>query len=118
MEKHLPFEKIFGNTAELRLIEFLLSLKDISFTVQELSEMTEADANKLQHRIIPKLLTFEIVKAIEMPSGNFQYIINSDSVVVKSLYAIDNDIIEHLLTDEENAEIYEALHGNNGQQIS
>jgi len=33
-----PFEKILGNTCEMRIIEFLLPLEDLEFNVTELAE--------------------------------------------------------------------------------
>ena len=118
IEKHLPFERIFGNTAELRVIEFLLSLKDIMFSVDELSELTDTSIHALCSRVIPRLLTFEVLKSDKKSNGNYYYGINSESVIIKSLETIDNDIIEHLLTDEENAAVYEVLHNDHQQSLS
>ena len=33
-----PFEKILGNTCEMRIIEFLLPLEDLEFNITELAE--------------------------------------------------------------------------------
>ncbi len=50
-----PFEGIFGNTCELRLIEFMLPLDDMYFNVSELAEeagVSRTTAGKIAKKFI------------------------------------------------------------------
>jgi hypothetical protein len=107
LKDHTPFERIFGNTAELRAIEFLLSTPDLYFTINELSTYSDVSITKLSTTVIPKLLQYEIINVNnEEP---YSYTINRDSNIVKLIFAIDNELISYLLTEEENNSIYEML---------
>ncbi|MCK9278853.1 MAG: ArsR family transcriptional regulator, partial [Methanoculleus sp.] len=57
-----PFEGVFGNTCELRLLEFLLPLYDMKFNVTELSE--EAGVSRVTAgRVVKKFVEWGILIA-------------------------------------------------------
>ncbi|UUX93195.1 winged helix-turn-helix domain-containing protein [Methanoplanus endosymbiosus] len=101
-----PFEGIFGNTCELRILEFLLPLREIKFNVTELAE--EAKISRVTAgRVIKKFAEWNILNVHDR--GVTEYSINPDSPIVKSVDALNNAIIGEMLGEEKLNEISEYI---------
>lgn len=101
-----PFEGVFGNTCELRLLEFLLPLDGMKFNVTELSE--EAGVSRVTAgRVVKKFVEWGILIATNdrIP----QYSINPASPIVRSLEIMNNALIGRMLGDEKIQEIRDYL---------
>jgi len=97
MTRPRPFEGVFGNTCELRLLEFLLALDDMEFNITELSE--EAEVSRVTvGRVVKKFVEWDILTATNdrIP----QYSINPASSIVRSLEIVNNSLIGQMLGDE------------------
>ena len=102
MTRPHPFEGVFGNTCELRLLEFLLALDDMKFNITELSE--EAGVSRVTvGRVVRKFIKWGILTASNdrIP----QYSINPASSIVRSLEIVNNSLIGQMLGDEKVREI-------------
>lgn len=101
-----PFEGVFGNTCELRLLEFLLPLDDMKFNITELSE--EAGVSRVTAgRVVKKFVEWGILTATNdrIP----QYSINPASPIVRSIDIMNNALIGRMLGDEKVQEIRDYL---------
>ncbi|MEA2035775.1 MAG: hypothetical protein U9N40_09935 [Euryarchaeota archaeon] len=102
MTRPRPFEGVFGNTCELRLLEFLLALDDMKFNITELSE--EAEVSRVTvGRVVRKFVKWGILTATNdrIP----QYSINPASSIIRSLEIVNNSLIGQMLGDEKVREI-------------
>lgn len=81
-----PFEGLFGNTAELRLLDFLLPLEDVEFEEHELAEEANISIHKT-HTILEKFKKYGILK-----EENGGYALNMDSPIVEAIDKINNTI--------------------------
>lgn len=101
-----PFEGVFGNTCELRLLEYLLPLDGMKFNVTELSE--EAGVSRVTAgRVVKKFVDWGILNADNRRVT--QYSINRSSPIVKSLETMNNALIGRMLGDNEVREIRDYL---------
>ena len=102
IEKFQPFEKILGNTAELRLIEFLLPLGDISWNVLELSREIDVSVHTMTS-IVTKLASWDMLKVTVEPEidsreiRHTKYSINPHSPLVQTIGDFNQAIIDILL---------------------
>ena len=97
MTRPRPFEGVFGNTCELRLLEFLLALDDMKFNITELSE--EAEVSRVTvGRVVRKFVEWDILIATNERIP--QYSINPASSIVQSLEIVNNSLIGQMLGDE------------------
>ncbi|MFA4859592.1 winged helix-turn-helix domain-containing protein [Methanoregula sp.] len=102
-----PFEGVFGNTSEMRLLEFLLPLQDIEFNVTELSE--EVGVSRVTAtRIIKKFVNNKILKTRRVGSVTF-YSLNVASPWVEVAKRLNIVAIESVLGDETLYEIHDYL---------
>lgn len=101
-----PFEGLFGNTCELRILEFLLPLSDMEFNVTELAE--EAGVSRVTAgRVVKKFVACGLlnVGAGKVPL----YSINTDSSIVRRVDDLNNALIEKMLGEERLKEIHEYI---------
>jgi hypothetical protein len=101
-----PFEGLFGNTCELRILEFLLPLSDMEFNVTELAE--EAGISRVTAgRVVKKFVACGLlnVGAGKVP----RYAINTDSSIVRRVDDLNNALIEKMLGEERLKEIHEYI---------
>lgn len=101
-----PFEGVFGNNCELRIIEFLLPLKDIEFNISELADEVGI-SRPTATNVIKKFVDHGIMKVSQERSGTKYYEINSESPYVKIFENLNNIIIEQMLSEEELYEIHD-----------
>lgn len=90
------FEGVFGNTAELRLLEFLLPLEGLSFNLSELAEEAEVSRPTVQ-KVVEKFVKHGIMKISESRGNTRFYEINPISPFVILFEEINNLLIEEML---------------------
>ena len=102
-----PFEGMFGNSCELRVIEFMLPLEGLEYNLTELQEEMGVTRQTLS-KVMKNFEEWGIVKA--RTAGNAAYYsINEKSPLVKSIIQLNNVIIEKMLGDEELYELRDYL---------
>jgi DNA-binding transcriptional regulator GbsR (MarR family) len=95
-----PFEKIFGYTSELRVIESLLPNKNRDFNITELAEESDI-SRQAAIPVVKKFLQWNLLK-IDSKRGNANYYkVNEDSDFIKAFREINNSIITQMLGEEE-----------------
>ena len=97
-----PFEGVLGDTYELKVIEFLLPLEGLGFTVSELSNEIGLDRN-VMFDIVERLKDWEIIN--KKYSGGMKYSLNANSSIVKAINYINNAIIAKMIEKETIVEI-------------
>jgi hypothetical protein len=97
------FEKIFGNTVELRLMEFFLPLNDVVLNIEEIGHYIKAkpDATKKAVETFVEWGILVPAEDCEIPC----YKIDPKSSIVGAVVALNNAIIERLLTKLANKEL-------------
>jgi len=99
-----PFEGVFGDTSELRVIQFLLPLKGLEFNRSELARGTGI-SRQTMISVMKKLAKWNVLK-LTCKHGNANYYgINEDSGFVEAFECINNCIIEQVLEEDELADI-------------
>ena len=94
-----PFEKIFGDTSELRVIESLLPNKNRDFNITEIAEESDI-SRQAAIPVVKKFLQWNLLK-IDSKRGNANYYkVNEDSNFIKAFREINNSIITRILGEE------------------
>lgn len=101
-----PFEGILGGNCELKILEFLLPLKDMDFNISELAEEAEV-SRPTANNVIKKFVEWGIMEVSQRRGGNDYYQINPDSPFVIAIENFNNTIIEHILGEETLHEIHD-----------
>lgn len=107
-----PFEGLLGNNCELRILEYLLPLQGIEFSIDELAEEVGVSIVTTT-RIIKKFVEWGVLKSPRV--GN--YSINHESPIVKSIEQFNNVLIENILGDETLYEIHDYWEAQKFQEI-
>ena len=94
-----PFEGIFGNTPELRMLEFLLPLEGVDFNITELAEEVGISRPTAQ-KIVKKFLEHGILKVSAEKGGVKYYEIDPDSPFVRLIDEINNVLIAEMVGPE------------------
>lgn len=100
MDSTPPFEGLFGNTCELRLLEFLLPLDSMSFSAAELADEIEADTSSVE-KIAQKFVAWGILSADSSPA----YTLDPASPIVRSVNVLNNSLIGRMIGDQKVQEI-------------
>jgi hypothetical protein len=96
-----PFEGVFGNTCELRLLEFLLPLEGMEFNVTELSE--EVGVSRVTAgRVVKKFVAWGILNASNRKIP--RYSINPSSPIIRALESVNNALIGQIIAEEKEEE--------------
>jgi hypothetical protein len=95
----MPFEKIFGDTSELRVIQFLLPMKRYEFNMSELAEGAGVSRQAL-NGVVRKLLKWNILKITSKHLNANYYSLNEDSGFIEVFENLNNRIIEQILGKE------------------
>ena len=90
-----PFEGLFGDTCETRLLQFLLPMYGIEFGMAELTEEIGLTRQSVA-KAINKFSDRGMVK-IRKEGRTWLYSINADSPLVKRLEDFDNSLIESMV---------------------
>jgi DNA-binding transcriptional ArsR family regulator len=102
-----PFEGMFGNSCELRVIEFMLPLEGLEYNLTELQEEMGVTRQTLS-KVMKNFEEWGLVKA-RIAGNAAYYSINEKSPLVKSIIQLNNVIIEKMLGDEELYELRDYL---------
>lgn len=93
-----PFEKILGNTCEMRIVEFLLPLDDLEFNITELAE--ESGVSRVTvGRVVKKFVKWNLL--IKRDDSISYYRLNHENQIVKSIKLFNFAIIETMFGEEE-----------------
>lgn len=95
----VPFEKIFGDTSELRVIQFLLPMKDYEFNISDLARGSGVSRQAL-NSVVRKLLKWRVLKVVSKRSNANYYAFDKDSGFLGAFEDLDNYIIEQMLGEE------------------
>jgi predicted DNA-binding transcriptional regulator len=88
-----PFEGILGNTVELRLFEYLISLPKRDFNITELTKVSGVSRTSV-HRTIKEFLAWGIAKEVSQRGNMTFYALNEDSQIVKALSMFNHSLLE------------------------
>jgi predicted transcriptional regulator len=103
-----PFEGLFGDTCETRLLQFLLPMYGIEFDMAELTGEIKLTRQSIS-KAMKKFSDRGMVK-IRKEGRTWLYSINEESPLVKRLEDFDNSLIESMVGEEEFKKIRNA-HG-------
>jgi len=99
-----PFEGLFGDTSELRTIQFLLAVKDLKFNISELARETHISRQTMM-RVVAKLTKWNVLKIAGKYGGANYYSLNEASGFIKALEDLDNCIIGQMMGETGTAEM-------------
>ena len=102
-----PFEGIFGNSCDLRVIDFMLPLEGLEYNLTELEEEMGVSRQTLS-KIMKKHEEWGLVKTRIKGNATY-YSINERDPLVKTWVQMNNVIIGKMLTDDELYEIRDCL---------
>lgn len=106
-----PFEGLLGNNSELRMIEYLLPLKDVELSVNEMAK--DIGISKIiVDRNVKKFVKWGVMNLTRTTEVISYYSINSESPIVKCIEQFNNALIENILGDEKLYDIHEYLEKN------
>ena len=94
-----PFEGLFGDTCESRILQFLLPMYGIEFDMAELTEEIKLTRQSIA-KAMKKFSNRGMVK-IRKEGRTWLYSINEESSLVKRLEDFDNSLIESMVGEEE-----------------
>jgi DNA-binding IscR family transcriptional regulator len=94
-----PFEGLFGDTSELRTIQFLLPVSGLRFNISELARETRISRQTMM-RVVAKLTKWNVLKIAGRHGGANYYALNQDSGFIKAFEDLDNLIIEQMQGEE------------------
>jgi DNA-binding transcriptional regulator GbsR (MarR family) len=99
-----PFEKIFGDTSELRVIQFLLPMNGLEFNISEMARGADVSRQALNN-VVKKLLKWNVLKITSKHGNANYYALNENSGFIEAFGDLNNCIIEQMLGEETLAEI-------------
>jgi DNA-binding transcriptional ArsR family regulator len=102
----LPFEGLFGDTCETRLLQFLLPMYGMEFDMAELTEEVGLTRQSVA-KAMKKFADRGMVK-IRKEGRTPLYSINEDSSLVRRLEDFDNSLIESMIGPAEFGKIRKA----------
>lgn len=102
----VPFEGLLGNSCELKLIEFLMPLKDMEFNLTELAEEVNVSRPTVD-RIVKKFLKWGIMKVAHTHGKTKYYSLNEDSGFVEVFEDLNNRLVEQILGQEKLSQVGE-----------
>ena len=106
-----PFEGLFGDTCETRLLQFLLPMYGIEFDMADLTEEIKLTRESIS-KAMKKFSSRGMVK-IRKDGRTWLYSINEDSPLVKRLEDFDNSLIESMIGPEE----FDKIQNEDGKRI-
>ncbi|MGV8175104.1 MAG: winged helix-turn-helix domain-containing protein [Methanothrix sp.] len=94
-----PFEGVFGNTSELKVIQFLLPLSDLEFNISEIARSVGVSRQTLEP-VIKKLTRWNVLKVVSRHGNARYFAMNKDSGFIEAFENLNNGIIEQMLGEE------------------
>ena len=101
-----PFCGVFGNSNELRIIQFLMPLKPLEFNISEIARGTGVSRQTLGP-IIKKLTKWNVLRITSKHAEINYYTMHEDSGFIEAFENLNNRIIEQMLDEGILAEIAE-----------
>ncbi|MHB8117908.1 MAG: hypothetical protein ACYDHX_04150 [Methanothrix sp.] len=95
----VPFEKVFGDTSELRVIQFLLPMRDYEFNISDLARGSGVSRQAL-NSVVRKLLKWRVLTVVSKRSNANYYAFDKDSGFLGAFEDLNNYIIEQMLGEE------------------
>ncbi len=102
----LPFEGLLGNSCELKIIEFLMPLKEMEFNLTELA-MEVNVSRPTAGRIVKKFVKWGLMKVAHTHGKTKYYALNEESGFVKVFEDLNNRLVEQILGQEELSQVGE-----------
>jgi len=99
-----PFEGLFGNTSELKVVQFLLPLRGLEFNISEIARSVGVTRQTLEPAI-KKLTKWNVLKVVSKHGNANYYAMNEDSGFIEAFENLNNRIIEQMLGEQELARI-------------
>ena len=99
-----PFEKVFGDTSELRVIQFLLPMNGLEFNISDIARGADVSRQALNN-VVKKLLKWNVLKITSKHGNANYYALNGNSGFIEAFENLNNRIIEQMLGEETLAEI-------------
>lgn len=99
-----PFEKVFGDTSELRVIQFLLPMNGLEFNISDIARGADVSRQALNN-VVKKLLKWNVLKITSKHGNANYYALNENSGFIEAFENLNNRIIEQMLGEETLAEI-------------
>ena len=101
-----PFEGLFGDTCETRLLQFLLPMYGIEFEMADLTEEIQLTRQSISKAM--KKFSDRGMVTIRKEGRTWLYSINEESPLVKRLEDFDNSLIESMIGPAEFKKIQKA----------
>jgi hypothetical protein len=95
----VPFEGLLGNNCELKIIEFLMPLKEMEFNLTELAEEVNVSRPTVD-RIVKKFVKWGLMKVAHTHGKTKYYALNEDSSFVGIFEDLNNCLVEQILGQE------------------
>ncbi|MFH1722420.1 MAG: hypothetical protein ABH950_07450 [Candidatus Altiarchaeota archaeon] len=100
MDDFSAFQRVFGDSPMVRLIDFLLAERGLyDYTISDICKNSGVSWATL-HRIFPRLIEMEIVKQTRTIANAKLYRLNETNLIVKELIRTDNKISEYFIEKE------------------
>jgi DNA-binding transcriptional regulator GbsR (MarR family) len=99
-----PFERVFGDTSELRVIQFLLPMNGLEFNISDIARGADVSRQALNN-VVKKLLKWNVLKITSKHGNANYYALNGKSGFIEAFENLNNRIIEQMLGEETLAEI-------------
>lgn len=94
-----PFEKLFGDTSELRVIESLIPKRNYNFNVTEIAEESDI-SRQAAIPVVRKFLEWGLIE-LDSKHGNANYYkVNEESSFIKAFKDINKDQIKMIIGDQ------------------
>ncbi|MGB4652401.1 winged helix-turn-helix domain-containing protein [Methanothrix sp.] len=94
-----PFEGVFGDSSELKVIQFLLPLSDLEFNISEIARNVGVSRQTLVP-VIKKLTKWNVLKVVSRHGNAKYYAMNKESGFIEAFENLNNRIIEQMLGEE------------------
>jgi len=91
-----PFERVFGDTSELRVIQFLLPLKGMEFTISELARESDV-SRQMMIGIVKKFSMWGILRLASRHAGVNYYTMDEKSGFLEAFEYLNNRIVEQMI---------------------
>ncbi len=101
---HAPFSGVFGNSNELKIIQFLMPLKNLEFNISEIARGTGVSRQTLGP-VIKKLTKWNVLRITNRHGDANYYAMHEDSGFIEAFENLNNRIIEQILDEETLVEI-------------
>jgi hypothetical protein len=99
-----PFEGLFGNSCELRLVQFLLPLRDLEYNISEMAREIGMSRQAVEP-VVKKFVKWGVLKTTNKHGNAYYYALDEKSGFAEAFETLNNRIIERMLGEEALLEI-------------